>query len=191
MAVLLNLPSKTKNDMVKKLPGLEPKIGKDCFIAETAAVVGDVTIGDNCSIWYGASLRGDDNSIVIGDRSNIQDCAVVHCSEGENGKTIIGNDVVVGHNATVHAATIGDKVLVGMGCTILDGAVIGTGAMIGAHALVLSRTQVGEYELWAGVPAKFIKKLTPEAVERTTGRGAKDYVRWAQVYRDSAEDIDY
>lgn len=174
--------------MVKNLPNKEPKIGKDCFIAETAAVVGDVTIGDNCSIWYGAALRGDDNSITIGNRSNIQDCAVIHCSRGEKGQTIIGDNVVVGHGAIVHAAVIGSHVLVGMGCTILDGAVIGEGAMIGAHALILSNTVVGDHELWAGVPAKFIKKISPEAVAKTIDRGAEEYVEWAQIYRDQATD---
>jgi len=174
--------------MVKNLPNKEPIIGKDCFIAETAAVCGDVTIGDECSIWYGASLRGDDNSIVIGNRTNIQDCAVVHVSRGENGKTVIGDMVVVGHGAIVHAATIGNHVLIGMGSTILDGAVIGDGAMIGAHALILSNTIVGDHELWAGVPAKFIKKITPEAVERTIDRGANEYVEWGRIYRDQATD---
>lgn len=175
--------------MVKKLPGMEPKIGSDCFIAETAAVVGDVTLGQKCSIWYGASLRGDVNSIVIGDRTNIQDCSVVHCSGGENGRTVIGSDVVVGHNATVHGCTVGNHVLIGMGSTVLDGAVVGDGSIVAAGALVLSRTQIGENELWAGVPAKFVKKISPEAASRTIDKGVDSYLYWSGVYRDNAEDI--
>jgi Carbonic anhydrases/acetyltransferases, isoleucine patch superfamily len=95
-------------------------------VAETAAILGDVKLGDNCSLWYGAVLRGDENSIEIGDRVNIQDCTVVHVSEGDSGKVRIGSDVIIGHNATVHACTVGNHCLIGMGATVLDGAVVGT-----------------------------------------------------------------
>lgn len=175
--------------MIKKIPGMEPHIGNDCFIAETAAVVGDVTLGDNCSVWYSAVLRGDVNSITIGSRVNIQDGTVLHCTGADTGKVIIGDDVVIGHNATVHGARVGSHVLIGMGCTILDGAVIGDGAMIAAHALVLSNTKVGEYELWAGVPAKFVKKVSPGVVERTIDKGVQSYVNWANIYSNESEDI--
>lgn len=175
--------------MIKRLPGMEPNIGKDCFIAETAAVVGDVTLGDNCSVWYSAVLRGDVNSITVGNRVNIQDGTVLHCTGSENGKVVIGDDVVIGHNATVHGAVIGSHVLIGMGSTVLDGAVIGDGAMIAAHALILSNTKVGDHELWAGVPAKFVKKVSPEVIERTVAKGAQGYVRWADIYSNEAEDI--
>ena len=169
---------------IRTIKGKTPQFGKDCFIAETAAVLGDVKMGDNCSVWYSAVLRGDDNSIEIGDRVNVQDCAVIHVSEGEGGKVHIGSDVVIGHNATVHAATIHDHTLIGMGATILDGAEIGEGSLVAAHALILGKTKVGPYELWAGVPAKFVKKLSPEAVARTIDAGVQAYVEWAEVYRN-------
>jgi len=174
--------------VIRTIKGKTPELGKDCFVAETAAILGDVKMGDNCSVWYSAVIRGDDNSIEIGDRVNVQDCTVIHVSEGELGKVKIGSDVVIGHNATVHAATVGNHCLIGMGATILDGAVIGDGSLVAAHALVLGRTQIGPYELWGGVPAKFIKKLSPEAVERTIDAGVRNYVEMAEIYREGETD---
>lgn len=171
-------------DMIKTIKDMTPQMGRDCFVAETAAVIGNVKTGDECSIWYGAVLRGDENSITIGNRVNVQDCTVLHVTAGQGGDVVIGDDVVIGHNATVHGAHVGSHCLIGMGSTILDGTVIGDGSIVAAHALVLSRTQIGPNEMWAGVPAKFIKNITPEAVERTIDRGVESYVEWARVYME-------
>lgn len=173
--------------IVHKINGKAPQLGKDCFVAETAAILGDVRMGDNCTVWYGAVIRGDDNSIVIGDRVNVQDCTVIHVSEGPAGMVRIGDDVVLGHNATIHAATIGNHCLVGMGATILDGAVVEDGSLVAAHALVLGKTHIGPGELWAGVPAKFVKNISPEAVKRTIDEGVKAYVEWGKVYSEVIE----
>lgn len=154
-----------------------PTIGKDTFMAETAAVIGDTIIGSQCSVWYSAVVRGDDKPIVIGDRVNIQDCAVIH---GDSPVTI-GNDITIGHNATIHGATIHDHVLVGMGSTILDGTVVGHHSIVAAHALVLTNTTIGPYELWGGVPAKFIKKVTPKMAE-AIDHGIQIYVDMAAEY---------
>jgi len=170
--------------VIRTIKGKTPQLGKECFVAETAAILGDVKLGDECTVWYGAVIRGDDNSIEIGDRVNVQDCTVIHVSEGELGKVKIGSDVVIGHNATVHAATIGNHCLIGMGATVLDGAVIEDGSLVAAHALVLGKTHIGPNELWGGVPAKFIKNISPEAVERTIDEGVKAYVEWGKVYND-------
>lgn len=170
--------------VIRTIKGKTPQLGKECFVAETAAILGDVKLGDECTVWYGAVIRGDDNSIEIGDRVNVQDCTVIHVSEGELGKVKIGSDVVIGHNATVHAATIGNHCLIGMGATVLDGAVIEDGSLVAAHALVLGKTHIGPNELWGGVPAKFIKNISPEAVERTIDEGVKAYVEWGKVYNE-------
>ncbi len=159
-----------------------PHIGEGSFVAENAALIGDVTLGDQCSVWFSAVLRGDENSITIGNKVNIQDCAVVHVDDAH--KVTIGDSVTIGHNAIVHGATIGNHVLIGMGSTVLDGAVVGEGAMVAAQALVLSNTVIGSYELWGGVPAKFIKKVTPEAVASTIDRGVEEYAELASIYNE-------
>ena len=123
--------------IIRELNGITPKIGKRCFIADNAVIVGDVVIGDDCSIWYGAVLRGDVNSIIVGDRVNIQDGAVLHTTYEES-IVEIGNDVSVGHNAIVHGAKVGNDVLVGMGAILMDNAVIPDGTIIAAGAVVLT-----------------------------------------------------
>lgn len=167
--------------MIKTYKEFVPKIGKDTFIAETAVVLGDVEMGSECSIWYSAVLRGDVNKIRLGDRVNVQDCSCIHTSEG-NAYIQIGNDVTIGHNACVHGAKIKDRVLIGMGSTILDNAEIGTCSVIAAGALVLQNTKIGDYELWGGVPAKLLKKLTPADVERIISIGVEHYVMQAHTY---------
>lgn len=176
--------------IIREFKGERPVIGEGCFIAETAAVIGKLRMGRDCSVWYGACIRADENSIEIGDRVNVQDCSVIHVSEGEGGQVRIGNDVTIGHNATVHACTVGSNCLIGMGATVLDGAVIGDGAIVAAGALVLGKTVVGPNELWAGVPAKFVKTLTPEAVEKTISRGVRHYVEMAKEYLGSEQPAD-
>ena len=142
--------------IIRELNGITPKIGKRCFIADNAVIVGDVVIGDDCSIWYGAVLRGDVNSIIVGDRVNIQDGAVLHTTYEES-IVEIGNDVSVGHNAIVHGAKVGNDVLVGMGAILMDNAVIPDGTIIAAGAVVLTN-QVLESGVYAGIPAKRIKE---------------------------------
>lgn len=162
-----------------------PEIGEGCFIAETAAVIGNVRIGRDSSVWYSAVVRGDVNSITIGERVSVQDGTVIHVASGdEKGAVVIGNDVVIGHNATVHACTIGSHCLIGMGSTVLDGAVVGDGAIVAAGALVTGRTVIGPNEMWAGVPAKFVKKVNPEVVSRAIDHGVSSYVELAHIYNE-------
>ena len=165
--------------LIRKVRGHVPSIVENTFLAETATIIGDVTIGKDCSIWYGAVLRGDVNTITIGDRTNIQDGAVIHTLYDKSPKpsqTHIGNDVSVGHNATIHGARIGDSVLIGMGATVLDNAVVPEGCIIAANALVL-----------AGVPAKKVKEITPEQREHIVKRTARDYQLYASWYKEDAE----
>jgi carbonic anhydrase/acetyltransferase-like protein (isoleucine patch superfamily) len=152
----------------------KPKLGKGVYLARTAVVLGDVTLGAHSSIWYGAALRGDINRIVVGHHSNVQDNAVLHLAD--DFQCLIGNWVTIGHSAIVHACKVGDEVLVGMGAVILDGAVIGKQTIIGAKALVTQGTKVPPGSLVLGAPAKVVRKLTKK--ERA---GLK---WWAQKYVD-------
>ena len=150
--------------IIRELRGFTPKFGKDCFLAENAAIIGDVTMGDDCSIWYGTVLRGDVNTIKIGDRVNIQDGAVVHTLY-ERSVSEIGNDVSVGHNAIIHGAKIGNNVLIGMGAIIMDNAVVPDNTIIAAGAVVTHGTKVPAHEIWAGIPAKKVKACAPGQAE--------------------------
>lgn len=134
----------------------EPQIGSDCFIAGNATLAGDIVLGNGCSVWFSAVLRADVDAIRIGDRVNIQDGACIHQTAGS--PVIIGNDVSIGHCAVVHACTIHDGALIGMNATVLDNAEIGEGSIVAAGAVVLHDTKIPPYEIWAGVPAKFVKK---------------------------------
>ena len=169
--------------MIKTINGKTPHFGKECYVSETAAVIGDVTMGDSCSVWYSAVVRGDIEYIKTGNRVNIQDCAVLHTTPGI-GAVEIGDDVTIGHNATVHGAKIGNNVLIGMGSTLLDNCHIGNGAIIAAGALVLKNTVVGENEVWGGVPAKFIKKISDETVNKMNTEGAMHYAEWSKWYTE-------
>ena len=169
--------------IIRELRGFTPKFGKDCFLAENAAIIGDVTMGDDCSIWYGTVLRGDVNTIKIGDRVNIQDGAVVHTLY-ERSVSEIGNDVSVGHNAIIHGATIEDSCLIGMGATVLDNAVVGKGCIIAANALILSRSILEPYGVYAGVPAKRVKDITPEQQKNIVERTARDYMLYASWFKE-------
>lgn len=161
---------------------MKPVIGENCFMAETAAIIGDVTIGNDCSIWYGTILRGDVNTITIGNKVNIQDGAVVHTLY-KRSQTHIGNNVSIGHNATIHGATIEDNCLIGMGATILDNAVVKSGAIVAANALVTSGMCVESGCIYAGVPAKKIKEVSPEQQKDIVERIANDYVMYASWYK--------
>ena len=167
--------------IIRSLRGFTPKIGKNCFIAENAVIIGDVTIGDDCSIWYGVVLRGDVNTIRIGNRVNIQDNASVHTLY-QRSVTVIGDDVSVGHNAVVHGAKVGNNVLVGMGAILMDNAEIADGSIIAAGAVVLSNEKL-EPGVYAGVPAKKVKEGS-EAVTAAAHKNAQGYMMYKDWYKD-------
>lgn len=169
--------------IIKKVREFIPQIGENCFLAETAAVIGDVTIGNDCSIWYGTVLRGDVNTITIGNKVNIQDGAVIHTLY-KRSVTTIGNNVSIGHNATIHGATIHDNCLIGMGATILDNAIVESGAIVAANALVTTGMRVESGCIYAGVPAKKIKEVSPEQQREIVERIANDYVMYASWYKE-------
>lgn len=169
--------------IIKSVRGFDPKIGENTFLAENATIIGDVTIGNDCSIWFGAVLRGDVNTITIGDRVNIQDGAVIHTLY-KRSQTHIGNDVSVGHNAVIHGARIEDKCLIGIGSTILDNAVVGTGCIVAANALVLSNSVLEPNSVYAGIPARKVKDVTPEQRAETIERIAHDYRMYASWYKE-------
>lgn len=173
--------------IIKSVRGFVPEIGKDCFLADNAAIIGDVVIGDGCSIWFGAVLRGDVNSIRIGKGTNIQDGAVIHTLY-QRSTTTIGDNVSVGHNVTIHGAEIKDNALIGMGSVVLDHAVVGEGAIVAAGSVVTGKTVIGLGELWAGVPAKFIKNVDPAQSQEMNQRIARDYHMYASWYQSDTDD---
>ena len=169
--------------LIKKVRGFTPQMGKDCFLADNAAIIGDVIMGDECSIWFGTVLRGDVNSIRIGNRVNIQDGSVLHTLY-EKSTIEIGNDVSIGHNVTIHGATIKDGALVGMGSVILDHAVVGEGAIVAAGAVVLGKTVIKPGELWGGAPAKFIKMVDPQQSKEINQKIAHNYLMYSRWYSE-------
>ena len=169
--------------LIKTLKGITPVIGENCYLSENATVIGDVVMGKDCSIWFNAVLRGDVNSIRIGDRVNIQDGAVIHTLYGKS-VTEIGNNVSIGHNAVVHGAKIEDNFLIGIGAVVLDNAVIGTGSIIAANALVLTGTVVESGSIYAGVPAKKVKDVEPEQAKDIVQRIANDYLMYSSWYKE-------
>lgn len=172
---------------IKEVRGHTPSVGEGTFVAETAVIVGDVTIGRDCSIWFNAVLRGDVNTITIGNRTNIQDGAVIHTlydGSPHPSQTHIGNDVSVGHNAVIHGGIIGDNCLIGMGAIVLDNAEIPSGCIIAAGALVLSNAKLEPDSLYAGVPARKIREVTPEQREQIIKRTAHDYRMYASWYEE-------
>ena len=168
--------------LIKPLRGFTPVIGENTFLAENATIIGDVTIGRDCSIWFSTVLRGDVNKITIGDRVNIQDGVVVHTLY-QRSVTVIGNDISIGHNANIHGARIEDKCLIDMGATVLDHAVVGTGSIVAANSLVLSKTVIEPGSVYAGVPARRVKDVTPEQVRDIIERTARDYMMYASWYK--------
>ncbi|MBL4654560.1 MAG: gamma carbonic anhydrase family protein [Bacteroidia bacterium] len=165
--------------LIVKLNKTIPKIGKDCFLAENATIIGEVIIGNNCSIWFNVVVRGDVNSIQIGNNVNIQDGAIVHCTY-DLSKTIIGDNVSIGHNAIIHGCTIENNVLIGMGAIVLDNAIVQENSFVAAGAVVLANTTVESDYLYAGTPAKKVKKLTPDLLEmiRSTPEAYINYASW-------------
>jgi carbonic anhydrase/acetyltransferase-like protein (isoleucine patch superfamily) len=165
--------------LIKSVKGVMPVVGDDCFLAENATLAGDVVLGNQCSVWFNAVLRGDVGAIRIGNQSNIQDGVVVHATF-QKSQTIIGNNVSVGHSAVLHGCIIEDEVLIGMGAIVMDNAVIGKGAIIAAGAIILENTVVPPGTLFAGVPAKQVKALTQEAMDRVkrTSMLYLEYAKW-------------
>ena len=164
-----------------EIMGISPTYGHDCYIAPNATLAGDIIMGDQCSIWFNAVLRGDVNSIRIGNKVNIQDGAVVHCTY-KRSVTMIGNNVSIGHNAIVHGCEIEDNVLIGMGAIIMDNAVIGTNSIIAAGAVVLANTLVPPHCIYAGVPAKKVKDISEELSKGEIERIANNYILYASWY---------
>ncbi len=169
--------------VIRPVRGFTPKFGEDCFFAETAAVIGDVVMGDGCSVWYGAVLRGDVNSIRIGNKVNIQDGAVLHTLYQKS--TIeIGDNVSIAHNAVIHGAKIQNNVLIGMGAVILDHADIGENSIIAAGAIVLSGTKVEPGSIYGGNPAKRIKDVNPTQAREMIEGIARNYKMYSDWYKE-------
>ena len=172
--------------IIRELRGFTPIIGKDCFIAENAVIIGDVIIGDQCSIWYTTVLRGDVNSIKIGNRVNVQDGTVLHTLYQKS--TIeIGDDVSIGHNVTIHGAKINNGALIGMGSVVMDNVVVGEGAIVAAGSVVLSNTIIEPGALYAGVPAKFVKQVEPEKSMELNQKIARNYLMYSKWYSEDTE----
>jgi len=169
--------------IIKSVRGFSPSFGKNCFLAETAAIIGDVKIGNDCSIWYSAVVRGDVNSINIGNKVNIQDGAVLHCLY-QKSVIEIGDNVSVGHNVTIHGAKINANVLIGIGSTILDDVVIGENSIVAANALVLSGTVIEPGSIYAGVPAKKVKDVDPEQTNEMINKISNNYLMYSSWYKE-------
>lgn len=172
--------------LIKKVRGFSPQYGTNCFFAENATIVGDVTIGDDCSIWFNTVLRGDVNTITIGNKVNIQDGSCLHTLYQKSTITI-GNNVSIGHNVVIHGATVKDNVLIGMGAIILDNAVIGENSIIAAGSVVLDGTVVEPGSIYAGVPAKFVKKVNTEQTKEMINKIANNYLMYASWYKEDEE----
>ncbi|WP_075603453.1 gamma carbonic anhydrase family protein [Saccharicrinis aurantiacus] len=173
--------------LIKEVRGFTPEIGENVYLAENATIIGDVVIGNDCSIWFNAVLRGDVNSIKIGNKVNIQDGSVLHTLYQKS--TIeIGDNVSVGHNVTIHGAKIKNDVLIGMGATILDDAVIGENSIIAANSLILSNTVVEPNSIYAGVPAKKVKDIEPEQTKEMVNKIANNYLMYASWYKEDGEE---
>jgi carbonic anhydrase/acetyltransferase-like protein (isoleucine patch superfamily) len=169
--------------VILHVDGKYPQFGDNMFIAPNATIVGDVVMGNDCSVWFNAVVRGDVNSIRIGNKVNIQDGAVIHCTYKRT-QTVIGNHVSVGHNAIIHGCTIADNVLIGMGAIIMDKAEIGSNSIIAAGAVVLEGTLVPSGTIFGGVPAKKMKDIEINQIHGEIDRIANNYVRYADWFRD-------
>ncbi|NDV15591.1 gamma carbonic anhydrase family protein [Muricauda sp. TY007] len=169
--------------IMKPVRGKSPEIGKDCFIAENATIVGEVCMGDQCSVWFNAVIRGDVHYIKMGNKVNVQDGAVIHCTY-EKSPTTIGNNVSIGHNAIVHGCTIKDNVLVGMGSIIMDDCVVESNSIIAAGAVVTKGTHVEAGSIYAGMPAKKIKDISPELSKGEIDRIANNYVKYSSWFKE-------
>lgn len=167
---------------IMHVDGVYPKFGENCFIAPNATIVGDVITGDDCSIWFNAVVRGDVNSIRLGNKVNIQDGAVIHCTFKRTA-TVLGNNVSVGHNAIVHGCTVNDNVLIGMGAIVMDKAEIGSNTIIAAGAVVLEGTRCESGSIYAGVPAKKVKDISEELIGNEINRIANNYLHYSSWFK--------
>jgi len=167
-----------------KVRGITPRYGASTFLTDGSFLIGDVVMGDHCSVWFTAVVRGDVNSIRIGNRVNIQDGAVIHCTF-ERAATVIGNDVSIGHRALVHGCTIHDNVLIGMGAIVMDHCVIESGSIIAAGAVLLEGTHVEAGSIYAGVPARKVKSVEASTASGAIARIAGNYIKYASWFSDS------
>lgn len=168
--------------LILPVRGISPILGNDCYIAENATIVGEVTMGDQCSVWFNAVIRGDVHYIKMGNKVNVQDGAVIHCTY-QKAPTIIGNNVSIGHNALVHGCTIHDNVLIGMGSIVMDNCIIESNSIIAAGAVLLEGTHVAEGSIWAGVPAKKVKEVSKELFEEEIQRISNNYVMYSSWFK--------
>jgi carbonic anhydrase/acetyltransferase-like protein (isoleucine patch superfamily) len=168
--------------VILPVKGVSPTFGNDCFIAENATIVGDVVCGDQCSFWFTAVVRGDVNSIHMGNKVNVQDGAIIHCTYLK-AATRIGNNVSIGHRAMVHGCTVHDNVLIGMGAIVMDHAVIGSNTIIAAGAVVTEKMQVEPNSVYAGIPARKIKEISPELTQGEVERIANNYVMYSGWFK--------
>ena len=169
--------------LIKSVNGISPSIPADCYVAENATIVGDVSFGDSCSVWFNAVIRGDVNSIQIGNKVNIQDGAVVHCTYQKH-PTVIGNNVSIGHNAIVHGCVISDNVLIGMGAIVMDNCVIESNSIVAAGAVITQNTVVKSGSIWAGVPAKKVKDIDQSDFAGEIGRISDNYVMYSSWFKE-------
>lgn len=172
--------------LLKKIKGIFPTIGKNCFLAENATVLGDVVMGQDCSVWYGAVIRGDVHSIRLGNNVNVQDNATIHATYKKS-PTNIGNNVSIAHNAIVHGCTIHDNVLIGMNAVVLDDAVIESNSIVAAGSVVTKGTIVPSGSVFAGAPAKKIKEISPELLEGEINRIANSYAMYASWHMEEED----
>ena len=168
--------------IIKELNGNSPKFGENCFLADNAVIVGEVEMGNDCSIWFSAVLRGDVHFIKMGNKVNVQDNATIHATYKKS-PTTIGNNVSIGHNSIVHGCTIQDNVLIGMGAIVMDDCLVESNSLIAAGAILTKGTHVKEGELWAGIPAKKIKDVPQELKEGEIERIANNYLLYSSWYK--------
>ncbi len=169
--------------LIKSVNGKTPIIPNDCYVAENATIIGDVTFGDSCSVWFNAVIRGDVNQISIGNKVNIQDGAIIHCTYQKHA-TIIGNNVSIGHNAIVHGCIIHDNVLIGMGSIVMDNCVVNSNSIIAAGAVVTQNTIVESGTIWAGVPAKKVKDIDQSDFAGEIARISNNYVMYSSWFKE-------
>mgnify|MGYP000935672188 FL=1 len=169
--------------LIKDVNGKSPKIPSDCFVAENATIVGDVSFGEKCSVWFNAVIRGDVNFIKIGNKVNIQDGAVIHCTYQKH-PTIIGNNVSIGHNAIVHGCVVHDNVLIGMGAIVMDNCVIHSNSIVGAGSVVTQNTVIESGAIYAGIPAKKVKDIDQSDFAGEIDRISNNYVMYSSWFKE-------
>jgi len=168
--------------LIKELNGVEPTWGDNCYFSENATIIGSVEMGDDCSVWFNAVIRGDVNYIKLGNKVNVQDGAVIHATY-KTAPTNIGNNVSIGHNALVHGCTIHDNVLIGMGSIVMDNCIVESNSIIAAGAIVTEGTHVESGSVYAGIPARKIKEVSPELLDSQINRIANNYLKYSSWYK--------